>query len=128
MRFRSCIGAVVAAMVTAFVAAAATPAAAASFDCGKAKAADEKAICASRTLSELDVEMATLFRVRMEIPMLMGARGDAGDEQVTWLTRRRACSGNAACLTQAYQQRIAQLRQIISDAMQDYCKRTGICG
>ena len=72
--------------------------------------------------------MATLFRVRMEIPMLMGARGDAGDEQVTWLARRGACGSNVACLTQAYRQRIAQLNQAISDAMQDYCKRMGICG
>ena len=107
---------------------AVTPAAAASFDCSKAKAPDEKAICASRTLSDLDVEMATLFRVRMEIPMLMGARGDAGDEQVTWLAKRATCGAHAACLTQAYRQRIAQLKQTISDAMNDYCKRMGICG
>jgi uncharacterized protein len=107
---------------------AATPVAATSFDCGKAKAPDEKAICASRTLSDLDVEMATLFRVRMQIPMLMGARGDAGDQQVTWLTARARCGANVACLTRAYRQRIADLRQTISDAMQDYCKRMGICG
>ena len=128
MRFRPYIGAVVAAMVTAFVVAAATPAAAASFDCSKAKTADEKAICASRTLSDLDVEMATLFRVRMQIPMLMGARGDAGDQQVSWLAKRATCGANVTCLTAAYRQRITELKQTISDAMQDYCKRMGICG
>ena len=108
--------------------AAAGPAAAASFACGKAKAPDEKAICASRTLSELDVQMATLFTVRMEIPMLMGARGAAQDEQHAWLAQRGACGSNSACLTQSYQQRIAALKQTLADAMQDYCTHLGICG
>ena len=116
------------AAIVVIAAAAATPATAASFNCGKARAPDEKAICASRTLSDLDVEMATLFRVRMEIPMLMGARGDAGDQQVSWLAKRATCGANVACLTQAYRQRITEIKQTISDAMQDYCKRIGICG
>ena len=58
---------------------------AASFDCGKARTADEKAICASPALSDLDTQMATLYGVRMQIPMLMGARGAAQDEQRAWL-------------------------------------------
>ena len=33
----------------------ATPVAAASFDCAKAKAPDEKAICATRALNDADV-------------------------------------------------------------------------
>ena len=108
--------------------AGAGPAAAASFACGKAKTADEKAICASPTLSELDEQMATLFTVRMEIPMLMGARGAAQDEQHTWLVQRGACGNNSACLTRIYQQRIGSLKQTIAEAMQDYCTHLGICG
>ena len=108
--------------------AVATPAGAASFDCGKAKTADEIAICANRTLSELDVAMATLYGVRMQIPMLMGARGAAQDEQRAWLTQRHACGGDVTCLTARYQQRIVELDQTIAEAMQDYCKRLGICG
>ncbi len=115
---------------TAFVLAlaAATPALAASFNCAKAVTSDEKAICASPTLSDLDVQMATLYGVRMQIPMLMGARGAAQDEQRSWLMQRGACAANTACLTQMYQQRIAQLNQAITAAMQDYCTRIGICG
>ena len=128
MAFRWSTAALAASALLMIAGLAATPAAAASFDCGKAKAADEKAICTSRTLSELDVEMATLFHVRMQIPMLMGARGDAGDQQVSWLAKRATCGANVACLTAAYRQRITELKQTISDAMQDYCKRMGICG
>ncbi len=116
------------AVAAAVILIAATPAAAASFDCGKAKTADEKAICADQTLSELDVAMATLYGVRMQIPMLMGARGAARDEQVAWLAKRRACGGDVACLTESYHQRIVDLDQTITEAMHDYCVRMGICG
>ncbi len=118
-------GAVAAALV---LIAAGTPAAAASFNCVKAATADEKAICSSQTLSDLDTEMATLFGVRMQIPMLMGARGAARDEQHEWLVERHACGADTACLVHSYQQRIAALNQTISEAMQDYCKLMGICG
>ncbi len=50
---------------------------AASFNCSKAKQPDEKAICADHGLSDLDVQMAALYGVRMQIPMLMGAKGIA---------------------------------------------------
>lgn len=33
----------------------------ASFDCQKATQADEKAICANRSLNDMDVEMATKY-------------------------------------------------------------------
>ncbi len=127
MRFPSNAGRLFAAAAIALIAAVA-PAGAASFDCGKARTADEKAICADRTLSELDVAMATLYGVRMQIPMLMGARGAAQDEQRAWLAERRACGGEVTCLTASYQRRIVELDGTIADAMQDYCKLMGICG
>jgi uncharacterized protein len=71
--------------------------------------------------------MATLYGVRMEIPMLMGARGAAQDEQRALLASRGTCGGNVACLQTSYQQRIAALQQIIAAAMQDYCVKLGIC-
>ena len=100
---------------------------AASFDCTKAKTPDEIAICVTPALSDLDVQMATLYGVRMQIPMLMGARGAAQDEQRSWLASRATCGSNTACLQTAYQSRIAALQQIIQAAMQDYCVRVGIC-
>lgn len=101
---------------------------AASFNCAKAALPDEIAICKSRTLSELDVRMAALYGVRMKVPMLMGSRGAAQDEQVEFLTSRGHCGGNNACIGAAYQQRIDVLQQEIDAAMQDYCTKLGICG
>jgi uncharacterized protein len=106
----------------------ASPASAASFNCAKAKAPDEIAICKTPSLSDLDVQMATLYGVRMQIPMLMGAKGAAYDEQKAFLQARASCGGNVACLTSAYQQRNATLNATISGAMQDYCVKLGICG
>ncbi len=111
-----------------FVLAFPTLAGAASFDCAKAAQPDEIAICQSRTLSELDVAMATLYGVRMKVPMLMGSRGAAQDEQHDFLVHRGKCGANAVCLRAAYQQRIAVLQQELDAAMQDYCVKLGICG
>ena len=101
---------------------------AASFNCAKAAQPDEKAICKSRSLSELDVQMATLYGVRMKLPMLMGAHGAAQDEQHAFLVDRATCGADAACIGAAYQQRIDELNQILDAAMQDYCVKYGICG
>lgn len=106
----------------------ALPAHAASFDCRKAQHPDEKAVCASRTLSELDVQMAALFGVRMQLPMAMGARGAAQDEQMRFLTDRAACGAKASCLANAYQSRIAALKATLTAGMHDYCVRIGLCG
>jgi uncharacterized protein len=100
----------------------------ASFNCAKAKTADEIAICGNQHLSDLDTQMATLYGVRMQIPMLMGAKGAAQDEQRAFLAQRAACGSNVACIQQAYQSRIAVLNQAIQTAMQDYCVKLGICG
>jgi len=115
------------AALVAFTVPLPSPTEAASFDCGKATKPDEIAICDSTKLSDLDVEMATLYRVRMEIPMLMGARGAAQDEQRAFLTKRETCGGKVACIEAAYTARIAVLNQAIKAAMQDYCKKLGIC-
>lgn len=101
---------------------------AASFNCAKAKTADEIAICKTQILSDLDTQMATLYGVRMQIPMLMGAKGAAQDEQRAFLAARGACGGSVACIEQAYLNRIAVLSQAIQAAMADYCIKLGICG
>jgi len=87
----------------------ATPAAAASFDCARAKAPDEKTICATRALNDADVKLATLYQVDGHL-MAMGARGDMQDAQRTWLRRRQACKGDVKCLTKAYADRLADLQ------------------
>ena len=100
---------------------------AASFNCAKAAKPVELAICANPGLSDLDVEMATLYRVRMEIPMMMGAKGAAQDEEVAFLGRRATCGKNVACIAEAYRERIGTLKQTISAAMRDYCTKLGLC-
>ncbi len=96
-------------LVALLTTAAWQPARAASFDCSKAEAADEKAICADRQLNDEDVEMAVLY-MQLKPLLGMGARGDMEDEQAAWLKRRAACGADRACLGRAYLERIQQLR------------------
>nr|WP_256576271.1 lysozyme inhibitor LprI family protein [Pseudomonas sp. KK4] len=85
---------------------------AASFDCDKAAATDEKAICAHRALNDMDVKMALLFELdKRFVPM--GGRDALIDQQKAWLRQRQACGARVACLTGVYQQRIETLRDII---------------
>ena len=102
-------------------AASATPAAAASFNCAKAAAPDEIAVCADPGLSELDSEMGALWFAYSQVPMLMGMNGNRQDEARAFLAGRAACGANAACLRQAYVARIGALKQEITSAMQTYC-------
>src|ERR1700752_934332 len=81
------------------------PTLAASFDCSGAYQPDEKAVCASRQLSEMDVEMSVRYEMLTGL-VAMGTRGDMQDEQQTWLKSRKACGGNQSCLVTAYRQRI----------------------
>ena len=90
--------------------AAPMAASAASFDCARARAPDEKTVCANRALSELDVKMATLYQVDTRL-VAMGQRGDIQDAQVLWLTRRAKCGRKVACIRGAYQDRLADLQK-----------------
>ena len=114
-------------IITALIAAAsvcaalASPASAASFDCNKAAAPDEIAICANPDLSALDSEMGGLWFAYSQIPFLMGMSGARQDEARAFLQSRTACGANVACLRTAYHQRNATLKQQITSGMQQYC-------
>ncbi len=82
---------------------------AASFDCAKAKTADEKTICRNPSLSDADVKMATMFQMNTRLVM-MGARGNMQDRQREWLVERNACKGSFKCLTAAYAKRLNELQ------------------
>lgn len=107
--------------------ALAAPAAAQSFDCAKAAKPDEVAVCDHRDLADLDVEMATLWWTIRELPLAMGERGAAGDDQRDFLKRRAACGGDAGCIERAYRDRIAAMKAFVSGAMKDYCRAIGLC-
>lgn len=95
--------------LTGFLTITWQPVRAASFDCSKAQTKDEKAICADQGLNDQDVEMAVLYR-QLKPLLGMGARGDMEDTQVAWLKRREACGEDRACLNNAYEDRLKQLR------------------
>jgi uncharacterized protein len=87
---------------------------AASFPCDKAEAADEKAICATLSLNDRDVEMATRFEIlRAMLPM--GGNAKLREDQEAWLAERRACGPDVACLTQIYDGRLKTLRAVFSE-------------
>lgn len=84
---------------------------AASFACNRARAPDERAICADRGLNDSDVRMATMFELLSGL-FAMGQRGDMGEAQQRWLVARHACGGHVACLRKSYARRIGELRAI----------------
>jgi uncharacterized protein YecT (DUF1311 family) len=80
-----------------------------SFDCFGASEPDEKEICRSRELAELDRNLAEAYSVLRA--HLDKDRQDAlaADEQ-TWLEKRKACNANDDCLRAAYMARLRQLK------------------
>lgn len=84
---------------------------AASFDCAKARAKDEKAICANRALNDLDVKVTVLLDLDSRL-VAMGQRGAIHDDQVVWLKARHLCGADTACLRQSYDKRIAVLDDV----------------
>jgi uncharacterized protein len=81
-------------------------ASAASFDCADAGTAVEELICDEWLLERLDERMATLYERALEAA---GADEDTLlAAQHAWLGTRNACT-DAACLEQAYRERIAAL-------------------
>jgi uncharacterized protein len=98
--------------LTAVCATGAMPAAAASFDCAKARKADEKAICANRDLNDQDVRVDQLYGITRHL-VPMGGRGAIMDDQRAWLTKRGSCGANRTCLVRSYDQRLRQLNTVM---------------
>ncbi|BCP52564.1 hypothetical protein K32_11810 [Kaistia sp. 32K] len=111
----------IALLATALSGLTAIPAGAASFDCAKASAPDEIAICRNPVLSERDTEMAALWFAYSKIPMMMGGNGNRHDAARDFLAQRAACGGNVACLQSAYDARIATLKSDIPAALGNAC-------
>ena len=78
----------------------------ASFDCAKARSAQEKMICGDRELARLDVELSAAYRKARD------AAPDAKalqSEQLQWLKSTRQACSDTPCLVEAYKGRLAQL-------------------
>ncbi len=83
---------------------------AASYDCAKARAPDEKAVCAYLPLNDKDVRMSVLYDINKRT-LAMGGRGALQDSQQQWLKDRRKCGANRACLSRAYDRRLDELER-----------------
>ncbi len=92
--------------------ALASGAEAASFDCARARAPDERAICADRALNDLDVTMSAMLKIAGGF-VAMGQRGAMQDDQIVWLKARHSCRSDRACLKRSYDDRIATLQTVI---------------
>ncbi|GAB5374986.1 MAG: lysozyme inhibitor LprI family protein [Acuticoccus sp.] len=91
-----------------------------SFDCAKAAAADEKAVCASPALSRLDTQMADAYAAARRCAM-MGMQGILLDEQRAFLAQRAACGADDGCLEKAYRARIRKLEADKAEIGQGAC-------
>ncbi len=81
------------------------PAATPSFDCLKARATGERAICASQILSRLDGELANRYRAWLDSHS--GAAASVSQRhQKDFLAGRKKCRANTSCLEEIYRQRI----------------------
>lgn len=99
-------------LLTALVLTLALPvtAHAASYDCARARAPDEKAVCAYLPLNDKDVRMSVLYEVNKRT-LAMGGRGAMEDQQRQWLAERRRCGANRSCLTRLYDRRLDELER-----------------
>ncbi len=87
---------------------ASAPAEAASFNCVRAKAPVEVAICNDPGLGEMDEQMASLyFRLTNTAPGW--AVRQVKSEQSGWIRQRNACGYDIGCIASAYDRRINRL-------------------
>lgn len=84
---------------------------AASFDCTRARRADEVAICGNRALEDADVKMSTTYTLVLQL-VGMGMRGDLRDSQTAWLRERGRCGGSVNCIAQSYRARTQRLEAV----------------
>ena len=103
---------ILAVLLAGMVSLGALPAAAASFDCAKARKPDERAICADRALNDQDVRVDQLYDITRHL-VPMGGRGAIMDEQRAWLKARQTCGANRACLARSYDQRLGELNSVM---------------
>ncbi len=82
---------------------------AAGFNCTKASTAIEKAICANRSLSQMDSSLGKLYSQRLK-GLPKAETNQLKQEQREWLAQRNNCSTvDVDCLLSSYRQRIAEL-------------------
>lgn len=82
-----------------------------SFDCAKALTAVEGAICADAGIAAKDRDVANRYRgwlAAIEAGRLIDDASEIAADQRAWIGRRNACV-DAACISNAYDERLAEL-------------------
>lgn len=79
---------------------------AASFDCNKASTKVEKTICSVQSVSDLDTELAIVYKQ---------AGSKYKNSQLAWLKERNKCGADGNCLVRQYQSRLAYLKGELSN-------------
>jgi len=82
----------------------------ASFDCGKAETATEKAICGDVALARLDRSLADAYTQALSWASDDAAKEKIRTEQRAWIAERDACGGDASCITATYDARIKAIQ------------------
>lgn len=91
-------------------AAAPPPSSGPSFNCAKARAASEIAICRNANLAELDRRMTSTY-AWLRGQLRGRERRLLRKDQKSWLRQRNSCRGNVQCLESTYLERIAALQE-----------------
>jgi uncharacterized protein len=86
---------------------------AASFDCKSPKNPNERLICRSTELSELDGNMADLFNSVLS-RLDNTARQEQQNSQRRWLKERLDCGDDFICTKEAYSERIETLKSVLA--------------
>jgi uncharacterized protein len=82
-----------------------------SFNCHRARSADEITICHNPELAEMDNTLAYLYStVRKQLRP--SARKNFQQDEAYWLQQRRDCGRDQDCIRDAYQNRTDQLYNI----------------
>jgi uncharacterized protein len=82
-----------------------------SFDCAKAGAPTERAICGSDALAALDRDIAALYRQRRA---RAPSTRSVDDQQRQWLAVRDGCNADATCLEKEMSTRKSDLQELVA--------------
>jgi len=102
--------------MAALLVAGADIAAAASFDCYKARSRQEKLICDNRQLSDADKALAEVYGCVLKNS---SDREGLKKEQQDWIKAERNACENVECLLNAYKSRIMALENHIQKSLQE---------
>ena len=91
-----------------FVTATALAAEQPGFDCRKATSTVTKLICATPALASLDAQLNDLFNATLAQPTVDATK--LKQDEADWLRQTRNACADVACLSKAYENRIAAIR------------------